>query len=110
MVDDDTKQKLLYWRGGVLGGISILVGFMLTISNNANIAISVAEQHGHELNNVRAELAALRVEISNRTKNRYTAIDAERDLDFVQRRLKEIEDNMEREHKIIEDLIQSKKR
>jgi hypothetical protein len=99
MVDDETKQKLRYWRGGVLGGISILVGFMLTVSNNANIAISVAEQHGNELNNVRADIAALRVEISNRTQDRYTAIDAERDLRFVERRLKEIEEKMDREHK-----------
>ena len=78
---------------GILG---VLSSGMLAIANDAKIAIRVAEQHGEELLLIRGELNSLRVEMLERTKSRYTAIDAERHERYVIQRIEALEKQLER--------------
>jgi hypothetical protein len=78
---------------GILG---VLSSGMLAIANDARIAIRVAEQHGEELLLIRGELTSLRVEMLERTKARYTAIDAERHERYVLQRIEALEKQLER--------------
>ena len=78
---------------GILG---VLSSGMLAIANDAKIAIRVAEQHGEELLLIRGELNSLRVEMLERTKSRYTAIDAERHERYVVQRIEALEKQLER--------------
>jgi hypothetical protein len=79
---------------GGTGGIALLTAFLMQISNQASIAIAVAEQHGQELLILKQEIGV----IQSRTADRYTSIDAARDMAYLQRRLKEIEDKIDRNH------------
>jgi len=82
------------WVLSGTGGLALLTAFLLTISNNASIALDVARQHGEELNEIRILQQAFRTELMDRTADRYTAIDAARDMAFLERRLQELEDKI----------------
>ena len=69
---------------------------MLAVSNDARIAINIAEQHGQELLMIRGELAAVRSEMLERTKMRYTSRDALQHEKYVERRLSEIGEHIKR--------------
>lgn len=78
---------------GVLG---VLASGMISIANDAQIAIQVAKQHGEELLLIRGELSALRTEMLERTANRYTALDAARHEKFVEQQIAYIEEQLDR--------------
>ena len=85
----------LAWILGGTGGAALLAAFLLNISNDANIAIKFAEQHGSELNQIRIQIAAIRLELTDRTKDRYTSLDAKRDREFIERRFSELESKLD---------------
>jgi hypothetical protein len=78
---------------GILGVIS--AGYM-AVANDARIAITVAEQHGQEILLIRGEIASLREEMRGRTVDRYTARDHEAYERYMEQRLKELEEDIQR--------------
>jgi deoxyribodipyrimidine photolyase-like uncharacterized protein len=66
----------------------------MSIASDAAIAIKVAEQHGQELLMLRGSMESLREEMKDRTRDRYTAKDAERFNDYIERRLDEIDKDL----------------
>lgn len=84
-------KTLSYILGG--GGTAALLGaFLLNIHSQASIALSVAEQHGQEFLLVRQEIAAIKLILEEKTRSRYTAVDAQRDMDYLERRIREVEE------------------
>ena len=94
MSDDSSKPWQLVVGGG--SAMAIVVALLLNTSKDAQVAISVAEQHGAELLEVRTELSYLRKYITDRTQSRYTATDAARDLKYIQKELEHIEESVEK--------------
>lgn len=97
--DKQNVWQLVLGGGGV---VAVMLALLLTVAKDASIAISVAEQHGQELLEVRAEITSLRKHIADRTRSRYTAEDAEKDMRFIQKELQHIEENikkLENEHR-----------
>ena len=70
------------------------MAFMMSVSKDASIALSVAEQHGAELMLIRSDITVLRDYIHARTKLRYTSEDADRNMRYVQKELNAIERNI----------------
>lgn len=88
------------WLIGISGTslFGIMVAFILNINASASIALDVAAQHGKEINQLRIVQEAIRLEMHDRTRDRYTNTDAGRDLDFIERRLEEIERKIDQHH------------
>lgn len=90
------------------GVISVLVAGAMSVSQNAQIAIRVAEQHGEELLMIRGELTSIREEMTNRTEDRYTGRDGARFEAYVTKRLDELEEQLDRievDHRQMKDEI-----
>ena len=80
------------WGGLSIGGIaSVVLAFSINTAKDAQIALSVAEQHGHELLELRSEIKILRDDMRNRTLLRYTSVDAAKDYSYINRRLSRCE-------------------
>ena len=77
---------------GILG---ILAAGMLSVASDARIAIQVAEQHGQEILLIRGELNALREELRERTRDRFTSTDARQFNKYMEDRLDRIEDSLD---------------
>ena len=90
------------WRalGGLsIGGVaSVVLAFSINTAKDAQIAISIAEQHGHELLILRSEINDLEAEMKERTKLRYNSEHAKEDLKYVRRDMSRLE-SMLKEHK-----------
>lgn len=93
--DKQGAWQLIMGGGGVA---AVIIALILGVSKDASIALSVAEQHGQELLEIRAELTSLRSHIADRTRSRYTAEDAAKDMRFVQQELQHIEENIKQLH------------
>jgi len=89
-VDHAFTSKVLASLAGT-GVLGVIAAGMLAVANDARIAINIAEQHGEEILMLRGELTAVRVEMLQRTENRYTAKDAVNHEKYIDRRLLEIE-------------------
>ena len=97
----------------VLSGVSIgalvalgllFVNLAVGVSKDAQIAISVAEQHGQELLAIRSEIMLIRDDLRDRTNDRYHARDAARDLKYLDKRLTKIEEILDDHGKLIRAL------
>jgi hypothetical protein len=93
------------WVGRWLVGggslMAVAVGFWITVSKDAQIAIDIAAQHGKELQMVNARILHLEQELRDRTQLRYTSADAEKDLGYLRRDLNQCLSEIEkhkREH------------
>jgi hypothetical protein len=86
------------WMATIIGTgvLGVIAAGMMAVANDARIAINVAEQHGEELLLIRGELAAVRVEMMDRTAMRYTSRDALAHEKYVERRFNEIEKKLDR--------------
>ena len=73
---------------GILGVIS---AGMLSVANDARVAINVAEQHGQEILILRGEIVALRQELATRTSDRFTSKDHTQYDRYITERLDRIE-------------------
>lgn len=87
-----TSPSLIGWGLSGSGVAALIAAYLLNVSNQASIAINVAEQHGAEINLIRHELSAIKLLLEERTHLRYTSQDAARDLAYIERRFKEIQD------------------
>lgn len=85
------KATLVLGGGTLLALTTLLINLFVTVSKDAQIAIEVAKQHGDELLMIRGEIASLRQTITDRTNDRYTSKQAERDMQYIERRLTEFE-------------------
>ena len=92
--DSSFSTKVLASLAGT-GVLGVVAAGMLAVSNDARIAINIAEQHGEELLLIRGELAAVRNEMLERTQMRYTSRDALQHEKYVERRLNEIEKKLD---------------
>ena len=89
-----TKSVLVVLAStGILG---VMASGMISIANDAKIAIQVAEQHGDELLLIRGELHALRTEMLERTANRFTSQDAANHEKFIEARIDHLEQQLDR--------------
>ena len=79
------------WKaiGGVSAGsiTAVILAFSINTAKDAQIALSIVEQHGHDLIELRAELKIMRDDIRERTKLRYTSVDATKDYNYFNQRL-----------------------
>lgn len=73
-----------------VGALTLLGALMLSVSNEAAIGLKLAEQHGESILLLREEVRLLRMELKERTHDRYTTEDAERDLAYIRRDIAEI--------------------
>lgn len=86
--DATVKVLTAIAASGVLG---VFATGMISIANDAKIAISVAEQHGQELLMIRGEVASLRLEMVERTQDRFTASDGR----YLEQELRRIEADLD---------------
>lgn len=74
----------------ILGGgsvIAVVLTFSITTAKDASIALDVARQHGDELLILSQDLHRMQGDLYDRTKDRYTSKDAERDVGYLRRDL-----------------------
>jgi len=87
MTDNNTQTWTLVLP---VGALTLLGALMLSVSNEAAISLKLSEQHGESILLLREEVRLLRVDINNRTQDRYMAKDAERDLGYIKDDIAEI--------------------
>ncbi len=75
-----------------ISALGILVVLMLTVANDASVALNLIELQQKEISLVRTDVATLRGEVNVYTSSRYSSRDAERDLAYLQRQVDEIKD------------------
>jgi hypothetical protein len=73
-----------------VGALTLLGALMLSVSNEAAVGLKLAEQHGESILLLREEVRLLRLEIKERTNDRYTNKDAERDLNYIRQEIAEM--------------------
>jgi hypothetical protein len=73
------------------GLLGVLAVGWIAVAQQADIAISVAEQHGQELLLIRGELTALRTEMLQRTQDRFTAADGR----YLEQEIRRIEEELD---------------
>lgn len=81
-----------------VGALTLLGALMLSVSNEAAIGLKLAEQHGESILLLREEVRMLRQELKEGTQLRYTSADAQRDLGYIQRDIREIKESMKEAH------------
>ncbi len=96
MPNGNTKVWTGVATGVMVGVIGLATTALYNIDRNARIAIDVAAQHGDEMNMIRGEISALRQEIYQRTDDRYKGKDAERYQQYIERRLEQVEEKLDR--------------
>lgn len=79
-----------------VGALTLLGALMLSVANEAAVALKLAEQHGESILLLREEVRLLRNEVQDRTLNRYTSKDAERDLAYIREDINELKEAMNR--------------
>lgn len=87
--DPAAKTVIGFIVGSGLLGV-LAVGWM-AVAQQAEIALSVAEQHGQELLLIRGEVNALRTEMLQRTQSRFTSQDGR----YLEQELRRIEEEIE---------------
>ena len=85
-----------------VGALTLLGALMLSVSNEAAVGLKMAEQHGESILLLREEVRLLRLEIKERTHDRYTTRDAERDLAYIRQEIAEIKEAL-RDHSLKKD-------
>ena len=88
--EGDTTLKILSLIAGT-GLLGVLAAGAVNIARDAQIAISVAEQHGQELLMIRGEISSLRLEMVERTQDRFTAQDGR----YLEQELRRIEQDLD---------------
>ena len=92
MEDHDPAAKTII--GFIIGSglLGVLAVGWMAVAQQADIAISVAEQHGQELLLIRGELTALRTEMLQRTQDRFTASDGR----YLEQEIRRIEEELDK--------------
>jgi hypothetical protein len=91
------------WLTGGGSVLAVVMGFSLTTAKDAKIALEVAAQHGQEMLEIRAEIKGIRDELFARTRERYTASDADKDMKAIFYRIGEVEKDLEKATQFISD-------
>ena len=81
-----------------VGALTLLGALMLSVSNEAAVGLEMAKQHGESILLLREEVRLLRLEIKEKTTDRYTNKDAERDLNYIRRDIGEIKQSIKEAH------------
>ena len=81
------SQWVSRWIVGGGGLLAVVLAFAVNVAKDAQIALDVAAQHGQEILILHSEVQALEEEVRDRTRNRYTSKDAERDIGYLRRDL-----------------------
>lgn len=81
-----------------VGALTLLGALMLSVSNEAAIGLKLAEQHGESILLLREEVRLLRQELKDETQLRYTSADAQRDLGYIQRDIRDLKESMKDAH------------
>ena len=96
--DHNTKVSMMISNGVVLAVGTIMVTLFLNVGKDASVALQVVAQHGDELLGLRTEIQLLREAMRDMTTDRYKGADAERDMQYINRRLEKIEETIEEHH------------
>jgi len=83
-----------------VGALTLLGGLMLSVSNEAAVGLKLAEQHGESILLLREEVRLLRVDIKEKTNDRYTIKDAERDLNYIRTDIADIKQTIKDAHNV----------
>ena len=81
-----------------VGALTLLGALMLSVSNEAAVGLKLAEQHGESILLLREEVRLLRQELKESTQLRYTSADAQRDLNYIQRDIRDLKQAMKEAH------------
>ena len=81
----NSSQWLPRWIVGGGSVIAVVLTFSITTAKDAQIALDIARQHGEELLILSQEIHRMQGDLYERTKNRYTSKDAERDIGYLRR-------------------------
>jgi hypothetical protein len=73
-----------------IGALSLLGALMLSVANEAAVALRLAEQHGESLLLLREEVRLMRRDLNESAQLSYTSIDAQRDLEYIKRDISEL--------------------
>jgi type II secretory pathway component PulJ len=92
MTDEDKRPTIILTIGG--SAFALLAALMLNVYKDAQIALDVVRQHGQELLEIRTEITGLRNDLLERTRERYTEKDAEKDMIYILDRLERIENQV----------------
>ena len=89
MSNEDHLDKTWLGRWIIGGGglVTMVLAFAVNVGKDAQIALDVAQQHGEEILIMNRKLSNLEEELSDRTRDRYTSKDAERDIGYLRRDL-----------------------
>lgn len=94
MTDETDKQGTARVQNWTLvlpvGALTLLGALLLSVSNEAAVGLKLSEQHGESILLLREEVRLLRLEVKDRTIERYTASDAERDLAYIRSDIAEL--------------------
>lgn len=101
MTEKETGGKLTQNWTLVLpvGALTLLGALMLSVSNEAAVGLKLAEQHGESILLLREEVRLLRLEIKERTQDRYTSDDAARDLAYIRQDIAELKQEIKENHR-----------
>ena len=98
-MSDDKEAKINNWTLVLpVGALTLLGALMLSVSNEAAVGLKLAEQHGESILLLREEVRLLRLEIKEKTFDRYTNKDAERDLGYIRQDIAEIKQAIKEAH------------
>jgi len=84
---------------GILG---LLIAGAVDVRQTAMTSLRVAEQHGQEMLMIRGEITQLRKDMLDRTVSRYTAEEQEQYSRYLDSRLEQIHEELERLQKQID--------
>ena len=95
--EESVSKSVTNWSLALpASALALLAGLMLTVSNDAAIALQLAGQHGESILLLQQQIDLLQME----TKDRYTEKDAERDLGHIQDDITELKQVIREVHRV----------
>ena len=77
-----------------VGALTLLGALMLSVSNEAAVGLKLSEQHGESILLLREEVRLLRLDIKERTIDRFTAVQADKAHFHLQKEIDEIHNEL----------------
>jgi hypothetical protein len=88
---DTTEKNTQTWSLVLpVGCLTLLGALVLNVNSNATRALDLAVQNGENFTLLKKETSLLRQDLKDKTRDRYTNRDAERDLDYIKRDIAEL--------------------
>jgi hypothetical protein len=83
-----------------VGALTLLGALLLTVQNDATVALKLIAQGKQEFTILHGEIQGLKSALNVRTLQRYTSKDAERDFKYIQREIDQCNDFIKNHGKV----------